>query len=286
MNNPLELAVHQYLSKVKNADSILSEDIVEQIVTDVRQALVKQFVEKKDPKFKLRMSHIGRSYCQLWFEKNHPEKAIAPSTNFVINMMIGDIVEAVFKGLLKAADIKYDNGDKVTLNIGKDISIDGTPDIFIDDMVDDIKSASPWSYQNKFKDYESLAEKDNFGYIDQLAGYAEATGKKPNGWWVINKATGEFKHVSSNDKINLDDFKNRIKQLVKELKVNKFRRCYNAIPETYRKKPSGNRKLDIECSFCSYRHACWPGLKERPSIVSKAESPPMVCYTELNNVQG
>ena len=59
MNNPIELAVHQYLSKVKNADSILSEEIIDQITSDVRTALIKQFVDKRDTKFRLRMSNIG-----------------------------------------------------------------------------------------------------------------------------------------------------------------------------------------------------------------------------------
>ena len=284
MNNPIELAVHQYLSKVKNADSILSEEIIDQITSDVRTALIKQFVDKRDTKFRLRMSNIGRSYCQLWFDKNKPEKAISPSSNFVINMMIGDIVEAIFKGLLKAAGVSYKDGENVTLDLGSSGEIKGTPDIIIDDMVDDIKSASPWSYQNKFKDYESLADKDSLGYVAQLAGYAKAMNKKPNGWWVINKATGEFKHVSSNGKIDTNKFVAKTKQLIKDLKTNKFRRCYEDVPETYRKKPSGNRKLGIECSFCSYRHSCWPNLKERPSVVSQAQEPPMVCYTELNNV--
>ena len=284
MNNPTELAVHQYLSKVKDADSILSEEIIDQITSDVRTALIKQFVDKRDTKFRLRMSNIGRSYCQLWFDKNEPEKAIAPTTNFVINMMLGDIVEAIFKGLLKAAGVSYKDGEHVTLDLGNSGEIKGTPDIIIDDMVDDIKSASPWSYQNKFKDYETLADKDSFGYVAQLAGYAKAMGKKPNGWWVINKATGHFKHVSSNGKIDTNKFVVKTKQLIKDLETNKFRRCYEDVPETYRKKPSGNRKLGIECSFCSYRHSCWPNLKERPSVVSQAQEPPMVCYTELTNV--
>ena len=114
----------------------------------------------------------------------------------------------------------------------------------------------------------------------KLAGYAEATNTKPNGWWVINKGTGEFKHVDSPN-LNTKDVLQKTKQLHKELQENKFRRCFEDEPETYRKKPSGNRKLGKECSWCAYRHACWPGLKEMPSKVSQAENPPMVCYTEV-----
>ena len=135
----------------------------------------------------------------------------------------------------------------------------------------------------KFKNYDALAEKDNFGYIAQLAGYAKAAKKNPNGWWVINKGNGSFKHVKATG-IDVEKVLHKTKELAKELDKNLFRRCFEDEPETYRKKPSGNRKLCIECSWCSFRHACWPGLQERPSVVSKAENPPMVSYTELNRV--
>ena len=63
----------------------------------------------------LRMSNVGRPTCQLWFEKNEPEKALPLPTTFVMNMMLGDIVEAVFKGLLKEAGVQYEDDAKVTL---------------------------------------------------------------------------------------------------------------------------------------------------------------------------
>jgi hypothetical protein len=283
LSNPIELAIHQHLSKLTNKDEILSKKVIKGIVKDVEVALVKQFASKKDRKFSLRMSNMGKPYCQLWFEKNKPELALPPSSNFIITMLIGDIIEAVFKGLLRAAKVEYKDGEKATLDLGDGQTIDGTPDIFFGDEVDDIKSASPWSYINKFKDFNSLAEKDSFGYIEQLVGYAEATNTKPNGWWVVNKGTGEFKHVKATG-VNSKSVLAKIKNTYNELEKNKFRRCFTDEEETYRKKPSGNRRLKQECSWCAFKHACWPGLKERPSVVSKAENPPMVCYTELNRV--
>ena len=281
LSNPIELAVHKHLNSITTKDSVLSKKVIKNIVKDIETALNKQFVEKKTGEFNLRMSNIGRPYCQLWFDKNKPESALPPSANFIIMMLIGDILEAVFKGLLTASGVSYKNGEQVELDLGDGCKIPGTPDIIFDTGVADIKSASPWSYQNKFKTYDTLAEKDSFGYVAQLAGYAKATNTKPNGWWVINKGTGEFKHVDS-PQLDTDKVLAQTKQLHKELKANKFRRCFEDEPETYRKKPSGNRKLKQECSWCSYRHACWPGLKEMPSRVSKAEVPPMVCYTKVN----
>ena len=127
-----------------------------------------------------------------------------------------------------------------------------------------------------------MADKDSFGYVAQLAGYAEAAGVKPGGWWVINKANGEFKYVRATS-IRVEDTLESTKQLHQELEANEFRRCYDAVEETYRKKPTGNLVLGRECGWCSYRYSCWPGLEERPSIPSKAENPPMVAYVKIVN---
>ena len=280
MHHPAELKIHQYLSKVRHGDSTLSEEVVEQIVSDVRAALLRQFVDKRDSNnFSLRMSNVGRDYCQLWFDKNNPDDAVPHSTNFVINMMMGDIAEAVFKGLLTQAGVAYANGDKATLVAG-DHTIHGTPDLITEGAVDDVKSASPWSYANKFVDYQTLHDNDSFGYVGQLAGYAKAMGVKAGGWWVINKANGEFKYVAA-DSIDLEAEVEKIKQKADRLEKNEFERCYEAIPETYRKKETGNLVLGKECSWCSYRYKCWEGLEERPSLVSRAENPPMVSYVHI-----
>lgn len=278
MQHPAELKVHQYLSNVQAGEATLSQEVVDQIVEDIRNALVRQF-SKRDNTFRLRMSNIGRSYCQLWFDKNDSKSAIPRSTNFIINMMIGDIVEAVFKGLLTQSGVSYENGEGVTLDLG-DVKVDGTPDLIMDGKVDDIKSASPWSYTNKFKDYETLAEMDSFGYVAQLGGYAKAAGVKPGGWWVVNKGTGEFKYVSAGD-IDSEEVAENTKALAARLAENKFERCYEPVEETYRKKPTGNLVLGKECGWCDYRYKCWPGLVEQPSLVSQAEIKPMVAYVKI-----
>jgi hypothetical protein len=195
-------------------------------------------------------------------------------------MMIGDIVEAVFKGLLVQSGVSFTNGEKVTWDLGS-VSIDGTPDLIMDGKVDDVKSASPWSYENKFKDYATLSEKDSFGYVSQLVGYAEAAKVQPGGWWVVNKANGEFKYVAA-DGVNTTEVAEKTKAIAAKLDENKFERCYEAQEETYRKKPSGNTILGRDCQWCSYRYKCWPGLKEIPSLVSQAEDKPIVAYVTID----
>jgi len=281
MNHPAELALTQYMENAANGKSTMSSETIRQIGLDVMSAVARQFGGgNKRGEFGLRMSNVGRPTCQLWFEKNEPEKALPLPTTFVMNMMLGDIVEAVFKGLLKEAGVKYEDDAKVTLDLDDDTSVSGTYDIVIDGAVDDIKSASNWSYTNKFESFDTLRQGDAFGYVAQLAGYAKASGKRAGGWWVVNKANGEFKYVPATG-IDIDQEVVHIKQTADTLEENRFERCFDAVPEKFRGKETGNMVLTTECGFCRYRFACWPGLEERPAVASQAKQPKTVAYVSL-----
>jgi hypothetical protein len=281
INHPAELKIHQYLENAANGKSEMSDETIDRVASDIAAALKRQFGSgNKRKEFKLRMSNIGRPTCQLWFDKNKPEKALPKPTTFVMNMMIGDIVESVFKAVLTESNVAFKDTDTVSLSVG-DIDntyVSGSYDLIIDDAVDDIKSASDYSYRHKFDSYESLEESDPFGYISQLAGYARAAGKKLGGWWVINKASGQFKYVKAKTDVNKQ--MNKIIDTVNTVTLNDFKRCFSPIPETFRGKATGNYILDDNCRFCDYRFECWPTLKELPSKVSKAKVPPIVQYIE------
>ena len=281
MNHPAELAVHQYLEDAVNGKTSMSSETIKQIGLDVMAAAARQFGGGKSRKdgFTLRMSNVGRPTCQLWFDKNKPEEALPLPTTFVMNMMIGDIVEAVFKALLTEAGVRYEDTDKVSLDVGDD-SVSGSYDLIIDGAVDDIKSASDWSYRNKFESYDTLASGDGFGYVAQLAGYAKASGKKAGGWWVVNKANGQFKYVPAKG-LDVEEKVREISKTVQTVKENKFERCFEPVPETFRGKPTGNKVLNDGCRFCSYRFSCWDNLTERPAVKSQAKNPPIVAYVEL-----
>ena len=197
-----------------------------------------------------------------------------------MNMMLGVIFEGVFKGLLKEAGVQYEDDKKVTLELDNDTSISGTYDIVIDGAVDDIKSASNWSYTNKFESFDTLRQGDAFGYVAQLAGYAKAAGKRAGGWWVVNKANGEFKYVPATG-IDIDEEVGHIQQTADTLNENRFERCFDAVPEKFRGKETGNMVLGTECGFCRYRFSCWPNLQERPAVMSQAKQPKVVAYVSL-----
>jgi hypothetical protein len=277
MHHRAEIALHQYMEDAVQGKTEMSEETIEQVSSDVAEALHKQFGSgKKRGDFKLRMSNVGRPTCQLWYEKNKPEVALPKPTTFIMNMMLGDIVEAVFKGLLREAGVRYEEPEHVTLELDG-ASVNGTYDIVIDGAVDDVKSASHWSYTNKFESYDKLASGDGFGYVGQLAGYAKASGKDVGGWWVVNKANGQFKYVPASG-LDLDTEVAKIQTTVNTVKENRFERCFQPVPEKFRGKETGNQVLNDGCKFCSYRFDCWDGLTERPAVMSKAKVPPTTAY--------
>mgnify|MGYP003111883031 FL=1 len=280
MHHPAELKLHQYMTDAANGKTEFSSETAMRVGSEVAAAIVRQFGSGKSrDEFRLRMSNIGRPTCQLWFEKNKPETALPKPSTFVMTMMIGDIVEAVFKGILTEAGVTYEDTDTVSLPVGEN-NIKGSYDIVINDAVDDIKSASPWSYTNKFESFDSLAKGDSFGYVGQLAGYAKASNKKAGGWWVVNKGNGEFKYVPATG-LDMDQEIDKINSTVEKVNDNKFKRCFKAVPETFRGKPSGNYVLNDNCRFCDYRFECWPTLQELPSKVSQAKVPKTVSYIEV-----
>ena len=70
MNHPAELAIRAYLSKAVKGEGTISEDNLEQIASDVKSALKRQFAGPPREEFRLRMSNLGRPTCQLWYDKN------------------------------------------------------------------------------------------------------------------------------------------------------------------------------------------------------------------------
>jgi hypothetical protein len=278
MEHSAELKVHSYLSDVRTGKASMSDETIKGIVQHVEEAVHKQFQSTRTQKFRLRASNIGKADCQLWFQKNKPEAAVPPASHFLLRMMIGDITEAVFKGVLKEAGVSFKEPEKVKTEIGGE-TISGEYDLILDDKVDDIKSASPWSYRNKWLDGKHVEENDSFGYVGQLTVYAKATDTEPGGWWVINHSSGEFKYIPyMSDPVKVVQ---KLAKTVQSLKKNVFARCFKPIKEMFRGTATGNYILGTECKFCSFKHACWgKQLTEEPSRVSSAKTKPTVFYID------
>ena len=286
MNHPAELAIYSFLQKALAGEANMTEAVTKQVAADVEAALNKQFNSPPRGDFRLRMSNIGKAPCQLWFEKNDPEDRRPFPPHFLMNMILGDIVEAVFKGLLRAVDQEFKDNEIVTLKLPNGQEIKGEYDMEMDGKIDDVKSASPWSYKNKFESFETLNKDDSFGYVSQLVGYAEAAGKGVGGWWVVNKGNGEFKYVDASD-VDKEAVIEGIQATVDYIENDEpFKRCYEAVPETYFKKPSGNLVLNSKCHWCDFKHKCWD-LQELPSRVYKGKKEaPLVEYVLVGDGRG
>ena len=268
-----------WLHKNMEGEVSMTEDTISTVCNDVADALRKQFASSTNRReFSARPSNLGRPLCQLQMEKKGAS-GVQPSYNFILRMMVGDIVEAVLKGVIKESGIEgYESSHTIT----------GEADLTFDGKVDDIKSCSDYAFRNKFVSWPSLKDRDSFGYVTQLHVYASATGKPAGGIWALNVATGELNRIESTDtdadvKDILAEAEKKVEALTSDAP---FKRCFDDEPETFNRILTGNRKLGMECSWCKYRFSCWPNLQERESVFSKAKSKPIVAYTEINNMEG
>ena len=233
------------------------------------------------------LSQIGKPMCQLQASKLGWKEEAKPN-HFKIMMTYGDMTEVISVAILLAAGVKITDLNKKVKLSTKSGDMFGELDLIIEmdqKSVWDIKSASSWSYNNRFGSYEELKRQDDFGYCCQLFGYAKAEGVKVGGWIIVNKGTGEMKVVEADpddEEFYLDQIEQRALQISKTKDTDQFERLYDDVAETFYKKPTGNRKLQRPCTFCDYKFECWPGLKFLQNPSSKAKTKPYEYYTKLS----
>lgn len=270
----IEAELRSLLEKVSNGEQVdLSPQAVEDLGEQVKSAVIKQFTPR-DKKFKLRPSNIGRPLCQLQAEQGGAVSERMPY-NHVIRMLVGDCVEAIVRLLLTTAGVGVtSDGDRVGMKVNG-LEITGDSDIDIHEKVYDIKSCSPFAFQNKWQlGYEALEKDDPFGYIGQLYLYADAQKKDAGGWIVVDKSSGEIAvvevHGSNKEKV---DVRKKRRDTVKAV-VDKvpFRRGFEAEDEFFRKKRTGDKVLHKSCRFCSFKKSCWPTATFRPSKMSNPDA--------------
>ena len=283
--NVKEASLISYLVNVLDGKAEMPSYLFDEFADLSRKALKKHFTRKKED-FKLRMSNVGKPLCQLQMQAKgvEPEK---PSHDFIVRMIIGDMLEALVIVLLKAAKIEVKSQhQKVSLGVG-DRQIEGEYDIELDDGIYDIKSVSPFSFTTKFNadnGYDKIKQSDSFGYISQGHGYGMAANKPFKGWIAINKTTGEIvftdaKHTNEEKKEVYSKIYNTSTALLDE---KPFERCFTDVEEVYYSKPTGNRTLGIECSYCPYKHDCWDNLEFRRQLPSKGKNPKWTWYTKID----
>jgi len=289
MNNIL-LKVQQYLDTVSKSPVKLDKQLVQEFGEACKNALLKQFEEKRRDKFELRMSNVGRPLCQLQMEAKGIKGEGQPY-NVKMRNTFGDLIEALALFVMKSSGVNVKNEQKKVEYKFDKYKIEGRQDVEIDEKVWDIKSASPYSFEKKFGEaggFSEVIRDDSFGYASQGFLYGESQNKKFGGWIVINKSTGEWTVCETptsveEHKVNaLKTAEQNVKAIDKKVE---FKRCYTDIAETFRTKPTGNKVLGFVCSYCPYKLPCWgrDKLQLLPQQQSKGKNPKWVWYTEVNN---
>jgi hypothetical protein len=264
----------------------MPEELLEEFATSCKAVLADMF-RKQNDKFTLRMSNIGRDARQLYLASKYYDEAEPLAPEVLVRMTYGHIIEKMFVVLLKAAGVEVDElNEKVKLQLDTMV-LNGEYDIKIGGKHYDFKSASDWSYTNKFASVEAMMKEDSFGYVGQAIAYAEADKTPFGGWFAINKSTGDFKVVEGDILNKLGVRKEYIQKFNYNIRVvNELEPvppCTGVEKETYYKKESGNKVLGSKCKFCVCKQKCHPGIQYKPSVVSKASPKPWVWYVELNN---
>lgn len=279
----LEPKIQMVLDRLSNGefDRVRVEpDWIEEAGEQFKAALRNQLTDTGKNDFRLRMSNVGRPLCQLQMAAQGAKESRKPY-NFIMRMMLGDAAESILGIVLKAAGANITGAnDNVELDVAG-VKIRGTDDVEIDNEVYDIKSCSPWAFDNKWSSgYEHFKNTDTFGYIGQLFGYAAAKGKKPGGWITVCKSSGRIK-VLSCDASPAEEkaVKRNIATNVKAVNSNQpFKRCFEPEDDKWRGKSTGRKRLGKTCEFCPFLGSCWPEAEYLPHPNSEAKNPPRYWY--------
>lgn len=289
--NLSEVRVKNFLQSAARGEVTLPPSVLEEFVADCRDALQKQF--SRDPEWYIRMSGLGRPLCQQVCGRDGVKEET--SYNMILRFLIGDLVEAAVMAIMKSAGIKItESQGKCNLTLGGE-NVKGTLDVVLEDesgekKVWDIKSASPYSYTQKFgKGYYGLKDDDPFGYVMQGHLYAQSKELPFGGWIVVDKSSGEIQFVEAPDDQQEDReayLKEANETVDKLMNGFKFKKPpMQPEDETYRlngeTKATGNKLINKQCTFCNYREHCWPKAVLHEKVTSRAKIKPLVWYHTL-----
>lgn len=271
---------------LEDIDQILVEgvDMTDEQAEKFANALVKTIKVKLSPESRkysptLRMSNIGRP-CdrQLWYQINQADEGEPMPPNAYMKFLMGDIIEEVVLMLAELAGHSVEGGQDEMEIAG----IKGHRDAVISGTLVDVKSASPYSF-TKFKE-GTLSEDDAFGYIPQLSSYLQASQDDPKvtdkdraAFLAFNKVTGDLALDFHSKRGSLDQYV-QYYETKKELVSNEQppERGFEPVPQS---NTSPNEKLPVNCSYCSFKHSCWPELRtflssRGPVFLTKVEKEP------------
>ena len=218
---------------------------------EVEEAIKNAF-EPYENKNELRMSSIGRCERAQWYAvKGYTPEELEGSV--YLTFLQGHVLEAVLVALIKLAghDVQ-DQQKKHTVE-----GVNGSQDCTIDGELVDIKTASAWSFDNKFA--EDGIKDDAFGYIKQLSGYGKTEDRKDGYFLAFNKNKSTLKLCKQELEEDIDtyivDLKDKMESDTPPM------RLANA---TTFSKAEAKEKLCMTCAFCGFKEDCYGSLIAKP----------------------
>ena len=210
----------------------------------------------------LYMSSVGVP-CKrkLWYREYHSDQGIPLRPQEYLKFFFGDILEAVLLELARCAGHEVvGEQDQMELH-----GVRGRRDAVIDGVTIDCKSSSSFSF-GKFRN-GLTPKQDPFGYLTQLGSYVRSgkddplvTDKDRGGFFVIDKQHGHLwldLHEFSEERLQAIDKEYHLTKGIVGDPDTQPDRHYSDVPDGQ----SGNRKLDVNCSYCEFKKLCWPGVR-------------------------
>lgn len=272
----IDTLVQDIYSVVDKGVDIASKDV--EAFASHLSSIVKERLNERRAGSYLRLSNLG-SACsrKLWFSVNHPGLAEPLAPDAKLKFLLGDVWEAVLLFLARVSGHRVEGAqDAVELH-----GVKGHRDAVIDGMTVDVKSASSRSF-DKFAKGLKIPE-DDFGYLTQLDSYVETgkddplvTDKERGAFLVGDKTLGKITlDIHGRADIDYEKLVQEKREMLAE--GNPPPRGYQDVPEG----KSGNRKLGVACSYCEFKHACWPNLRTfkysgKPVFMTKVIREPRV----------
>ena len=224
--------------------------------TDIASALQQSFGPRQQRG--LRLSGLGpKCPCHLWHSINTPELAEPLPPYAKIKYAFGHIIEHMVTGLAAEAGHKVEGQQDELIVDG----VVGHRDCIIDGAIVDVKSTSSRGFA-KFKD-KTIAESDDFGYLDQLDAYLVGSLHDP----LVTVKDRAYLLAVDKTLGHMCLYEHRIREHSIRQRIEKYKQLV-ALPspppcecKTVNDGESGNIKLDVKSSYNPFKFCCFPTVR-------------------------
>ena len=239
------------LMKDQTEDTKTVATVAKRVGEEVAEA-IEQALTTRQAKGGLRMSGIGKCERAQWYGFHGYEQEEIEGSVY-LTFLTGHVMEAVLLGVVELAGHEVTGQQKRHEVEG----VKGSQDCYIDGELVDVKTASAWSYDNKFT--EDGIKDDAFGYIKQLSGYGKDEKREHGYFLAFNKNKSTLKLCKQELEQDIDKHIIHLHEVMDSDKPPM--RLAGATSINKR----GEEKLCMNCSFCGHKNTCFDNaLQERP----------------------